>query len=495
MDQEKVGKFISLKRKEKNMTQEELAEKLGVSDRTVGNWENGRNMPDLSLFKPLCDELDISINELLSGEELNEKEYQKKLEENIINTINYDKKNNNNKKIINILLIIFSIIVSLASMFVFKNEHIMCFISLIIGGVLYFIGILNIIKKFRITYKIFLSNLLFFCFWSLLFFIDYLCVVSMNQVPRFAYSKIVHENMIVYETFFYNVYRINPSTVNEYYVVDIDKEYTVDTVMYYSPFDREKSGINSIIKYRKYDINVLENTKGLLEHLPLSEYKFTFDIDSESLGLIINYNTKDFRPFVSNYLKKALIYNSVSIFALITNVEYIDFNFELPYDNVSYHIERNYVVELYPGYKYIIQNNIDKYNFDRFVEEQINNYEFVMYNFKQLFIDSNLNNTVKVDVMGLNEKIVDNESVFEMVVFKTIEDKNDLNSLIELFLHYNRMPENAFTTSEGNAWTLVFKDEFGKVICTFDVWYNGWFGPNGKEYSVSSSEKLINLLK
>ena len=64
MNQEKIGKFISDCRKKKKLTQSDLAEKLGVSDRTVGNWENGRNMPDLSLFKPLCDELDITINEL-----------------------------------------------------------------------------------------------------------------------------------------------------------------------------------------------------------------------------------------------------------------------------------------------------------------------------------------------------------------------------------------------------------------------------------------------
>ena len=82
MDQIKIGKFISLKRKEKRLTQQELAEKLGVSDRTIGNWENGRNMPDLSLFKPLCNELDITLNDLMSGEKVNEKEYQEKLEEN-----------------------------------------------------------------------------------------------------------------------------------------------------------------------------------------------------------------------------------------------------------------------------------------------------------------------------------------------------------------------------------------------------------------------------
>ena len=85
MNQEKIGKFIAKCRKNKNMTQQELAEKLGVSDRTVGNWENGRNMPDLSLFKPLCDELDISINDLMSGERIKKEQYQEKLEENIVN--------------------------------------------------------------------------------------------------------------------------------------------------------------------------------------------------------------------------------------------------------------------------------------------------------------------------------------------------------------------------------------------------------------------------
>ena len=93
MNQEKIGKFIAECRKNKNMTQQDLAEKLGVSDRTIGNWENGRNMPDLSLFKPLCSELDISLNDLMSGEVVNNKEYQEKLEENIINTIDYTNKN------------------------------------------------------------------------------------------------------------------------------------------------------------------------------------------------------------------------------------------------------------------------------------------------------------------------------------------------------------------------------------------------------------------
>lgn len=92
MNQERIGKYIAKLRKEKKITQEELAEKLGVSSKSISRWETGRNMPDLSLITPLCKELGTTINELLSGEKLNEKEYQEKLEENIIKTIDFTDK-------------------------------------------------------------------------------------------------------------------------------------------------------------------------------------------------------------------------------------------------------------------------------------------------------------------------------------------------------------------------------------------------------------------
>ena len=114
MNQEKIGKFILELRKEKNMTQIELANILGVTDRAISKWENGRGMPDLSLLSPLCEALDISINELLSGKRLDKKNYQEKLEENIIKTIDYtDKKI---KKTNNIFKIIISIIVIILSL-------------------------------------------------------------------------------------------------------------------------------------------------------------------------------------------------------------------------------------------------------------------------------------------------------------------------------------------------------------------------------------------
>ena len=68
MNQLAIGKFIARKRKEKNLTQEQLAQKLGVSNKTVSKWECGKCMPDYSLVKPLCQELDITVSELMDGE-------------------------------------------------------------------------------------------------------------------------------------------------------------------------------------------------------------------------------------------------------------------------------------------------------------------------------------------------------------------------------------------------------------------------------------------
>lgn len=104
MNQEKIGKYIAQNRKDKKMTQQELGEKLGVTDKTISRWENGNYMPDLSLLKPLSKELGISINELLSGERINKEDYQEKFEENVINTIDYSTEEIKKNKI-NILII------------------------------------------------------------------------------------------------------------------------------------------------------------------------------------------------------------------------------------------------------------------------------------------------------------------------------------------------------------------------------------------------------
>lgn len=84
MDQEKIGRFIANCRKEQNLTQEQVAEKLDVSNKTVSRWETGNGFPDVSLLQPLCGLLNISVNELLLGEKIPEDNFRKKVEENTI---------------------------------------------------------------------------------------------------------------------------------------------------------------------------------------------------------------------------------------------------------------------------------------------------------------------------------------------------------------------------------------------------------------------------
>ena len=84
MDQEKIGKFISIKRKEKGITQSELAELLGISDRAISKWENGNCLPDASNMQELCKILNITINDLFSGEVVDMEDNVKRLEENLL---------------------------------------------------------------------------------------------------------------------------------------------------------------------------------------------------------------------------------------------------------------------------------------------------------------------------------------------------------------------------------------------------------------------------
>ena len=117
MDQVKIGKFIADLRKEKEMTQKELAETIGVSDKTISKWECGNGMPEMSMLMPLCQALQINVNELLSGERLSADSYSRKAEENIINLMqeNEEHKKHSKKNIVNaVLIIILSLIAVLA---------------------------------------------------------------------------------------------------------------------------------------------------------------------------------------------------------------------------------------------------------------------------------------------------------------------------------------------------------------------------------------------
>lgn len=87
MDQAKIGKFIAAKRKEKELTQFTLAEKLGITDRAVSKWERGLSLPDASLMLDLCAILEITVGDLLNGEVVSMESYNEKTEKNLLEMV------------------------------------------------------------------------------------------------------------------------------------------------------------------------------------------------------------------------------------------------------------------------------------------------------------------------------------------------------------------------------------------------------------------------
>ena len=171
MNQEKIGKFISKCRKDKKMTQSELAEKLGVTDKSIGNWENGRNMPDLSLFKPLCDVLGITINDLLSGEKINKDKYQERFEENIVNTIDYSTKRiNKYSNVIGLLLVIFGLFISMSAIMIFPSESSWGSIYSVFGVIIFLIGMSKLTRGIKYSVRLPLLLIIFLGTLGILFF-------------------------------------------------------------------------------------------------------------------------------------------------------------------------------------------------------------------------------------------------------------------------------------------------------------------------------------
>lgn len=102
MDQIAIGKFIASERKRKGYTQKQLSDILSISDKTISKWECGNGFPEVSMLLPLCNELDITVNELLAGERVSEEDYRKKAEENMVNMIK--EREENRKKAIHTVI-------------------------------------------------------------------------------------------------------------------------------------------------------------------------------------------------------------------------------------------------------------------------------------------------------------------------------------------------------------------------------------------------------
>ncbi len=145
MDQIKIGKFIADERKRKGYTQKQLSEKLEISDKTISKWERGNGFPEVSLLLPLCNELEITVNELLSGERVSEEDYHKKAEENMVNLVKEAQENK--KKIILSAMIAGLTIIAAVPLFVLSGMPVLetwLRILLIVIGIIVIAGGISI---------------------------------------------------------------------------------------------------------------------------------------------------------------------------------------------------------------------------------------------------------------------------------------------------------------------------------------------------------------
>ena len=149
MNQVKIGRFIAQCRKNKNLTQMQLAEKLNITDRAISKWETGKGMPDSSIMLELCTELGISVNELLSGEAIKMENYNFKAEENLLEL--KKQKEDSDKNMLKLEMIIgyiasisFLVLIFVASFI--EMYSIVRILLIILGSIIFAIGIANAVK-------------------------------------------------------------------------------------------------------------------------------------------------------------------------------------------------------------------------------------------------------------------------------------------------------------------------------------------------------------
>jgi hypothetical protein len=152
------------------------------------------------------------------------------------------------------------------------------------------------------------------------------------------------------------------------------------------PFNRTKSGIDNIIKYQNKYVGNNSNDGNLISSLPLSEYGYVFEIDPTNLGLTINYHITGWYINENYYLEKSLLYNSVSLFLLIDNLDYIKYNFS----GMSVEVTREKIENYYPHYNDIKIDKISKSLFNKYVEDKMNDDDFVNKYYNEIMLTNEI---------------------------------------------------------------------------------------------------------
>lgn len=218
MEQKKIGTFLKKLRKEKNITQEELAEKLNVSNRTVSRWETGSNMPDISLLVQLSQYYNVSIPEIVDGERKSENMNSESMQ-TAVKMAEYSKSEIKRErfKVISNFLMAFGIFLIISAFGIFPNDSSWGSIYSVIGGIILIVGFYFKIKPVVIKRNLRIlsivgSILMLFAIFTIL---DYLAVSQFGEVPRFSYEKSYGDNQIEHKTLFYNVIQKNIGTKDE----------------------------------------------------------------------------------------------------------------------------------------------------------------------------------------------------------------------------------------------------------------------------------------
>ena len=227
MDQVKIGSFLKELRKERNLTQESLAEKLNVSNRTISRWETGSNMPDIGMLVEIAEFYDVSIPEIINGERKSENMNQE-TKETAVAMAEYSRNElkTGKQRIIGALLSGFGIFVIVSALSIFPSESSWGSIYSVIGSILLITGIYFLTRRIlasRVQRIICIAACAVILF-GIFSVTDYVAVKHFNQVPRFRYETgwdSRNPDQLVYKTLFFTAVRKNPGTESE--VVEIIK--------------------------------------------------------------------------------------------------------------------------------------------------------------------------------------------------------------------------------------------------------------------------------
>ena len=221
MDQLKVGSFLKELRNEKDLTQENLAEQLNVSNRTISRWETGNNMPDISMLVEIAEFYDVSIPEIIDGERKSETMNQE-TKDTAMKMVEYSKNEGKvvKRKVAGYLMTLFGLFVIVSALSIFPNDSSWGSIYSILGSLILLIGISLLIKPFLVKRSQRVLSIIgcIVVLFGVFTVSDYIAVTQFNQVPRFAYEKSwssENPNEVIHKTLFYTVIQENPGTEQE----------------------------------------------------------------------------------------------------------------------------------------------------------------------------------------------------------------------------------------------------------------------------------------